>query len=272
MLAIYNERFNSYVARSYAGMTIAAPGLVERLRAFARTRPRRSPGSSSAATLRSGTRSVRGRPPRWSSAGWSMRRLGIIRRPAYVVPNHMLEQFARDFLRLYPAAEVLTVPKDEITPASATCSPPGPQPRLGRGDHHALELHALGLSAGGRGATCSRRRWRAAGPSWPSSPVPRRAARTLTKRLEKAIARYEAKARGTAGADREPPGRPRLPLRSVRDRLPLRRRGARVQERRAALDGAQPPRRARSATAPSAPIDLDTQAALHRAAATPSAR
>src|SRR5579859_5951683 len=37
-------------------------------------------------------------------AGMELRRLGLTRRPAYVVPNHMLEQFSREFLQLYPSA------------------------------------------------------------------------------------------------------------------------------------------------------------------------
>ena len=36
-----------------------------------------------------------------------LRRLGLVRKPAVVVPNHMLEQFAREFLQLYPQARIL---------------------------------------------------------------------------------------------------------------------------------------------------------------------
>jgi N12 class adenine-specific DNA methylase len=40
-------------------------------------------------------------------AGMEMKRLGIKKKPAYVVPNHMLNQFAVEFLQLYPAAKIL---------------------------------------------------------------------------------------------------------------------------------------------------------------------
>jgi N12 class adenine-specific DNA methylase len=33
-----------------------------------------------------------------------LRRLGLVAKPAVVVPNHMLEQFAREWLQLYPGA------------------------------------------------------------------------------------------------------------------------------------------------------------------------
>ena len=48
-------------------------------------------------------------------AGQEQRRLGLIRRPMYVVPNHMLEQFAREFLQAYPAAEILVADKESMT-------------------------------------------------------------------------------------------------------------------------------------------------------------
>lgn len=37
-----------------------------------------------------------------------LKRLGLSRKPAVVVPNHMLEQFTREYLEIYPAAKILT--------------------------------------------------------------------------------------------------------------------------------------------------------------------
>ena len=31
-----------------------------------------------------------------------MKQAGLIQKPLYVVPNHMLEQFGREFMQLYP--------------------------------------------------------------------------------------------------------------------------------------------------------------------------
>ena len=36
-----------------------------------------------------------------------LKRLGLVNKPAFVVPNHMLEQFSREFLQLYPRARIL---------------------------------------------------------------------------------------------------------------------------------------------------------------------
>ncbi len=40
-------------------------------------------------------------------AGMELKRLGIKKKPLWVVPNHMLQQFAAEFLELYPAAKIM---------------------------------------------------------------------------------------------------------------------------------------------------------------------
>lgn len=44
-----------------------------------------------------------------------LRRLGLVSRPAIVVPNHMLEQFGREFLELYPQASILLAGSEDVT-------------------------------------------------------------------------------------------------------------------------------------------------------------
>ena len=43
------------------------------------------------------------------------KRLGLINKPAFVVPNHMLEQFSREFIQAYPDAKIIVAQKDEMT-------------------------------------------------------------------------------------------------------------------------------------------------------------
>ena len=43
-----------------------------------------------------------------------LRRLGLVSKPAVVVPNHMLEQFSREWLQLYPQARVLAASSDDL--------------------------------------------------------------------------------------------------------------------------------------------------------------
>ncbi len=43
-----------------------------------------------------------------------LRRLGMVRKPCLVVPNHMLEQFSREYLQLYPQARVLAASSQDL--------------------------------------------------------------------------------------------------------------------------------------------------------------
>ena len=42
------------------------------------------------------------------------KRLGLCNKPIITVPNHIVEQFASDFLRLYPSANVLVTTKKDF--------------------------------------------------------------------------------------------------------------------------------------------------------------
>jgi len=47
-------------------------------------------------------------------AGMELKRIGKASKPMYVVPNHMLEQFASEFIRAYPGANILMASKDDL--------------------------------------------------------------------------------------------------------------------------------------------------------------
>src|SRR5882672_407525 len=50
-----------------------------------------------------------------AATGMKMKEAGLIKKPMYVVPNHLLEQFGRDFMQLYPNARLLIAGKDDLT-------------------------------------------------------------------------------------------------------------------------------------------------------------
>ena len=52
------------------------------------------------------------------AAGMEMRRLGLSQKNLYIVPNHLTEQWASDFLRLYPGASILAATKKDFEPAN----------------------------------------------------------------------------------------------------------------------------------------------------------
>jgi N12 class adenine-specific DNA methylase len=50
-----------------------------------------------------------------AATGIKMKQAGLIKKPMYVVPNHLLEQFAREFMQLYPNAKLLVAGKDDLS-------------------------------------------------------------------------------------------------------------------------------------------------------------
>ncbi len=50
-----------------------------------------------------------------AATGMKMKQAGLIQKPMYVVPNHLLEQFAREFMQLYPNAKLLVAGKEDLT-------------------------------------------------------------------------------------------------------------------------------------------------------------
>src|SRR6266568_5810585 len=52
-----------------------------------------------------------------AAAGMKMKQAGLLTKPLYVVPNHMLEQFARECMQLYPNAKLLIASKEDFTRA-----------------------------------------------------------------------------------------------------------------------------------------------------------
>src|SRR5947208_10136149 len=49
-----------------------------------------------------------------AATGMKMKQAGLIKKPMYVVPNHLLEQFGREFMHLYPNAKLLIAGKEDL--------------------------------------------------------------------------------------------------------------------------------------------------------------
>ncbi|HEX4607632.1 MAG TPA: DEAD/DEAH box helicase family protein, partial [Urbifossiella sp.] len=50
-----------------------------------------------------------------AAAAMKMKQAGLVKKPMCVIPNHMLEQFGREFLQLYPNAKLLIASKEDFT-------------------------------------------------------------------------------------------------------------------------------------------------------------
>jgi N12 class adenine-specific DNA methylase len=50
-----------------------------------------------------------------AATGMKRKQAGLIKKPMYVVPNHLLEQFSREFMQLYPNARLLVAGKEDLS-------------------------------------------------------------------------------------------------------------------------------------------------------------
>jgi N12 class adenine-specific DNA methylase len=104
--ALYNDRHNREVMRQWNGDYLTTPGIAKgwswrphQLRAIARII--QSGNTYIAHAVGAGKTSVA------IGAAMEMRRLGLVRKPMIVVPNHMLGQFAKEWYEQYPTARLM---------------------------------------------------------------------------------------------------------------------------------------------------------------------
>lgn len=112
----YNDEFNSIVSRKYDGSHLQLPGfsLAYDLHQHQKDVIWRTLASEGNTLMAHAVGA--GKTLSMICAGMEARRVGLASKPVYAVPNHMLEQFAGEFLRAYPAANVLIASKEDMAP------------------------------------------------------------------------------------------------------------------------------------------------------------
>ena len=113
LAAAYNEKFNSLVLRSYDDAELSLPGLALNFE------PRPHQVAAVARVIHEPAVGLfhevgAGKTAEMTMGAMELRRLGLARKPAIVVPNHMLEQFGREFLQLYPQARVMVAQREDL--------------------------------------------------------------------------------------------------------------------------------------------------------------
>jgi len=113
LAARYNTMFNSIVLRSYDDTQMQLPGLTVSFT------PRSHQVAAVARIIAEpavllGHEVGAGKTAEMAIGAMELRRLGLARKPAVVVPNHMLEQFTREWMQLYPQARVLATGIDDL--------------------------------------------------------------------------------------------------------------------------------------------------------------
>ena len=83
------------------------------------------------------------------AAAMELKRLGLARKPMFIVPNHMLGQFSTELLTLYPGANILVAGKEDFESQESKEAVQSDRHReLGRRHRHALRLRAHSARAG----------------------------------------------------------------------------------------------------------------------------
>jgi N12 class adenine-specific DNA methylase len=114
LVRLYNDTYNNLRPRLFDGSHLDYPGMNRTIR----LRPHQDAavwrGMSSGNTLLAHVVGA-GKTFTMAATGMKMKQAGLIHKPMYVVPNHLLEQFAREFMQLYPNARLLVAAKEDLT-------------------------------------------------------------------------------------------------------------------------------------------------------------
>jgi N12 class adenine-specific DNA methylase len=113
-VTLYNETYNNLRLRRFDDSHLAFPGMSPHITLYPHQRDAVWRIMSSGNTLRAHAVGA-GKTNVMVAAGMKMRQAGLITKLLYVVPNHMLAQFGREFLQLYPHAKRLTAAKEDST-------------------------------------------------------------------------------------------------------------------------------------------------------------
>ena len=129
----YNELFNSTRPREYNGQHITFSGMNPEIQL-------RAHQLNAVAHILYGGNTLlahevgAGKTFEMVAAAMESKRLGLCHKPMFVVPNHLIEQWASEFLRLYPSANILAVTKKDFEPRNRKkfCA------RIATGDYDAV--------------------------------------------------------------------------------------------------------------------------------------
>ena len=129
----YNELFNSTRPREYDGSHIVFSGMNPEIKL------REHQKNAVAHILYGGNTLLAhevgaGKTFEMVAAAMESKRLGLCQKPLFVVPNHLTEQWASEFLRLYPSANILAATKKDFEPRNRKkfCG------RIATGDYDAI--------------------------------------------------------------------------------------------------------------------------------------
>ena len=116
LVRYYNNNFNNSVVREYDGSHLTFPGMNSDIHMRSHQK------NVIWRMLQKGNTLIAhcvgaGKTFEMQAAGMEMRRLGIARKPLYLLPNNVVEQFAKEFRQLYPNAKLLVLTTTDLPDA-----------------------------------------------------------------------------------------------------------------------------------------------------------
>jgi N12 class adenine-specific DNA methylase len=114
LVRLYNDIYNNLRPRLFDGSHLDFPGMNQTIRLRPHQKDAVWRGMSSGNTLLAHAVGA-GKTFTMAATGMKMKQAGLIQKPMYVVPNHLLEQFAREFMQLYPNAKLLVAAKEDLS-------------------------------------------------------------------------------------------------------------------------------------------------------------
>jgi N12 class adenine-specific DNA methylase len=114
LVRMYNDTYNNLRPRLFDGSHLDFPGMSKIFELRQHQKDAVWRGMSSGNTLLAHVVGA-GKTAVMAATGMKMKQAGLRKKPMYVVPNHMLEQFGRDTMHLYPNAKLLIAGKEDFT-------------------------------------------------------------------------------------------------------------------------------------------------------------
>lgn len=115
LVRAYNDEYNSIVERKYDGSHLHLPGFSNAYTLYPHQKDAIWRAIAGNGNVLLAHCVGAGKTLTMICIAMEMRRIGFSKKPCIVVPNHMLEQVAAEFLRAYPGANVLLTSKEDLT-------------------------------------------------------------------------------------------------------------------------------------------------------------
>jgi N12 class adenine-specific DNA methylase len=114
LVEIYNKRFNNIAPRRFDGSHMTLPGVSLRFSLHPHQKRAIWRQVQTGDTYLAHAVGA-GKTIEMIAGGMEQKRLGLISKPMYAVPNHMLEQFANEFMELYPLANIMVADDENFS-------------------------------------------------------------------------------------------------------------------------------------------------------------